>query len=63
MRDWLIQLRKEKNISQKNLAQKAGISQHYYCWIEKGMRGANLPAYTAKRIADALGFDWTRFYE
>ena len=60
-RDWLISLRKSKNLSQRDVADVAGISNNYYSWIETGMRG--VPVHTAKKIAEALGFDWTMFYE
>ena len=60
-RDWLISLRKNKNLSQREVADVAGISNNYYSWIETGMRG--VPVHTAKKIAEALDFDWTLFYE
>nr|DAO88590.1 MAG TPA: helix-turn-helix domain protein [Caudoviricetes sp.] len=41
----------------------AGISQSYYASIETGNRGKPLNADVAKKIAEALHFDWTRFYE
>lgn len=62
-RDWLISLRKSKNLSQREVADASGISNNYYSWIETGERGNPLPVDTAKKIAEALGFDWTLFYE
>ena len=63
MRKWLSEIRKERGISQYAVAAAAGISQSYYASIETGTRGNPLNVETAKKIAEALGFDWTRFYE
>lgn len=63
MRRWLIEIRKEKGMSQYNVAEKCGISQSYYAAIEIGERGKPLSVNTAKKIAAVLGFDWTRFYD
>ena len=62
-RNWLIAIRKEKNMTQCKVAEVSGISNNYYSWIETGERGNPLPVDTAKKIAEALGFDWTMFYE
>ncbi len=61
MRDWLIEIRKSRGLTQKYVAEQAGISQPSYFNIEHGVRGLAVP--TAKAIAGVLGFDWTRFYE
>ena len=63
MRTWLKEIRIKKGISQKEAAKKAGIGQQYYNFIENNKRGKKLPYQTAKKIADALGFKWTKFYE
>ncbi len=63
MREWLRRIRIEQNLSQADVAQKAGISQQMYSFVELGTRGAKLSVGTAKAIAEALDFDWTRFYE
>lgn len=63
MRHWLVKIREETGLSQYEVAAKAGISQSYYAAIETGQRGDKLPQPTALKIAEALGFDWTRFYE
>ena len=62
MRKWLVEIRKAANMSQYTTAEKAGISQSYYASIETGVRGKPLSVTIAKKIATALGFDWTRFY-
>lgn len=61
MRNWLISIRKDVGVTQKWVAEQAGISQASYCNIEKGEM--NPAVQTAKAIAGALGFEWTRFYE
>ncbi|WP_298032122.1 helix-turn-helix transcriptional regulator [uncultured Dysosmobacter sp.] len=58
---WLEKIRLERGISQKAVADAAGISQPTYCNIEKGKRGVSVE--TAKRIAAELGFEWTRFFD
>ena len=62
MRDWLIEIRKDKKLSQYEVAALSGISQSYYAAIEVGVRGKPLNVDTAKKIASALDFQWTRFY-
>ena len=63
MRIWLKELRTEARYSTYKVAELAGISQSYYASIEAGIRGNPLNVDVAKKIAEALGFDWTRFYE
>ena len=63
MREWLKRIREQAGLSQKEIAERTGLSQNYYCYIETGERGAMLPGPTAQKIADALGFPWQRFYE
>lgn len=62
-RQWLAEIREEKQLSQYAVAEIAGISQSFYASIETGVRGHKLPVPTAMKIANALGFDWKRFYE
>lgn len=63
MRSWLKKIREEAKITQEAVAERAGISGTYFNMIERGERGNPLKVDTAKAIAAALGFDWTRFYE
>ena len=63
MRQWLKELREQSGLSQCSVAEKSGISQNYYSAIETGERGKPLNVNVAKKIAEALHFDWTRFYE
>lgn len=60
IRQWLKDIRTENGMTQKVVAERAGITQPSYHLIECG---ENNPAVdTAKQIAAVLGFDWTRFF-
>lgn len=61
MRDWLVAIRESKGMTQKALAEKVQISQPSICDIEHGE--IDPKPDTAKRIANVLGFDWTRFFD
>lgn len=50
-----------RDLTMKQVANEAGISESFYCLIESGDRRPSVE--TAKKIAAVLGFDWTRFYE
>lgn len=63
MRNWLVDIRKAKGMSQYDAAEKSGISQSYYAAIETEMRGNPLKVDIAQKIAKALGFSWIKFYE
>lgn len=54
-------IRREKNMTQKEVAEAVGITQVSYSNIENGKRRPSVS--TAKRIAAVLGFDWTEFYD
>lgn len=54
-------LRKSSGKSQAEIAQIIGITRAAYSNIENGKRRPSVEV--AKRIAAALGFEWTRFYE
>ncbi|OUS73019.1 hypothetical protein B1748_23725 [Paenibacillus sp. MY03] len=60
MREWLVNIRKNKDLTQKQVAEKCGISRSYYADIEQGTR--NPKAVTAQAIGHELGFDWTHFF-
>lgn len=57
----LREIRKEKALTEAEVSAKAGITQQYYNFIENGKRRPSVAV--AKKIAEVLGFDWTRFYE
>lgn len=61
MTNWLLRIREEKNMKQQNVAEEAGITRPYYTMIERGKRRPS--PKVAKKIAKALGFPWTFFYE
>lgn len=58
---WLNDAIARAGSTQEALAKEAGITQSH---ISKIATGATSPSIkVAKKIAAALGFDWTRFYE
>jgi transcriptional regulator with XRE-family HTH domain len=61
MRDWLRNKRLEKQLTQAQLAKMVGADATMISKIEVGERRPSVEL--AKKIAEALGFDWTRFYE
>lgn len=52
--------RKEKELTQQEMAKKIGISRQYYNDIENGKRQPSVG--TAKKIGKLLGVDWTIFF-
>lgn len=63
MRQWLVDIRKQAGLKQRDVAERAGISQPFYSAIETGKRGNPLKVVYARAIAAALGFSWEKFYE
>lgn len=61
MRQWLREIRKSQRYSQREVAEMAGISQSYFCFIEQGSKDVKVE--TAMKIAKALDFPWVRLYE
>lgn len=61
LRKWLIALRKAKNMTQEQLANKCGISRTMITHIENGNSTPSVE--TAQAIANVLGFNWIRFFE
>jgi len=59
--EWLVKIRKEKNISQGLLAAECGCSQAMYSRIELGFSDPS--EELAQKIADYLGFPVERFRE
>lgn len=58
---WLKELRTEKGLTQKQVAEEADVARGAYSNIENEERRPSVPV--AKRIAAVLEFDWTRFFE
>lgn len=61
MRDWLRTLRVNRNMTQAVLAERVNIDITAIGKYESGERRPSVE--TAKKIADELGFDWTKFFE
>ena len=61
MRNWLRNKRLDKQLTQAQLAEMVGADATMISKIEVGERRPSVEL--AKKIAEALGFDWTRFYE
>ena len=56
----LVALREAKKLTQQALADTVGVTRQMISAIENG---ANPSVKTAKKIANALGFEWTLFYD
>lgn len=55
MRDWLIDARKNANLTQNQIASQLGISEGYYSYIESGERKKKMDITLAVKLADVLG--------
>lgn len=55
LRDYLVQLRAEKGLSQRDVADKLGITRQYYQMIETGERQKHLDLSLAGGLAVLLG--------
>jgi transcriptional regulator with XRE-family HTH domain len=56
----LVELRKAAGLSQQQLGQEVGISRSYVAEIEAGVKTPS--GMTAKRMAERLQFDMSRFF-
>jgi len=54
MRDYLHNLRKEKQLSQKTVAAQMGISSNYYMYIENGSRQTDMAYSIMEKLASAF---------
>lgn len=61
MREWLVNIRKLKGLTQKEVACACGITRSCYASYEQGLRSPN--GKKAKAIGEHLGFSWTLFFE
>lgn len=59
-REWLVKLRSEKGLTQNQVAEMAEVDRSTYA---KAENGRSISVKTAKKIANALGFDWAYFFE
>lgn len=60
-RTFLIAIRKARDMSQKEVADEAGMNQASYCNIESGKRNPSVKV--AQKLGKVLGFDWTEFFQ
>lgn len=60
-RTWFKEIRESRNLTQVQVANLSGISRTMLTEIENSK--ANPSVDTAKKIASALNFDWTKFFE
>jgi putative transcriptional regulator len=61
MREWLINIRELKGLTQKEVADACGITRTSYASYEQGTRTPK--GRRPKVIGEFLGFSWTLFYE
>ncbi len=54
-------IRRRKGLTQAQVAQQAGISRAFYTRVENGVCAPSVAV--ARRLALALGIEWTRFFE
>lgn len=59
-RQWLIDLRNEMDLTQEQLAERAGVERST---LTKAENGSSVSIKTAKKIASAVGCSWTIFFE
>jgi len=59
--EWLSKMRAEQNYTQREFANAINMSYSMYSKIESKERRPSVE--NAKKIAKALGFIWTKFYE
>ncbi|MBM7578188.1 helix-turn-helix domain-containing protein [Jeotgalibacillus terrae] len=59
-REWLIELRKAKELTQQKVADQSFIDRSYYSQLENGVRDPS-PS-VAENIAKVLNFDFLRFF-
>lgn len=60
MRDWLKDKRKEKELTQSEVASSIGVTQASYRYYETGERTPQ--PEVAKKLGKLLKFNWTKFY-
>lgn len=59
---WLIEARRKLAWSCAQAADASGMERDEYMAIELGKEREKIAPWVAQRIANALGFDWRRFY-
>lgn len=59
-REWLIEARKKKHMTQKAVSDAVGVKPPTYWNYERG--NINPSPAKAQRIAEVLGIEWTKFF-
>jgi DNA-binding XRE family transcriptional regulator len=60
-REWLTEMRQERELTLKDVSKEIGCSFNYLCEIEKGRRSPRVPL--AKRIAKFFDIDVMKLYD
>lgn len=60
-REWLIEHRKKKELSQSEVAKLCDVTQQMYGAIENGKKRPSPDL--AQKIGKVLNIDWTKFYK
>ncbi len=55
MREWLKKLRTDNGLTMREMGEKLGISESYYCTIESGDRQKRMDLKLASGIANVFG--------
>lgn len=63
MRDWLQSARKEKGLTQKEVAEKLMVSEAYYSYIESGDRQKRMDLTLAVKLSGIFGIPIERIVE
>lgn len=63
MRDWLMKARKEKGLTQLEVAKQLNISESYYCFIENGDRQKKMDIVVAYKLSLIFGIPIERILE
>lgn len=63
MRDWLIKARKDKGLTQLQMAEKLGMSESNYNYIEGGTRQKKMELPLASKLASILGISIQQIVE
>ena len=63
MRDWMKTLRDERHLTMKDVSQKLGISESYYCAIENGSRQKKMDMVLISGLASIFEVPLSAIFE
>ena len=63
MRSWLKEQREKKNLTQSKIAEKLGISEGYYSYIENGERQKRMDITLVTKLSDIFGLSIQQIVE